>query len=75
MLREIKAYRTSEGWVARFMDDGETRELFGTDVLPMPFTARAPLSLVMDALAKANRGIFIEARDSDGTIVRLACQV
>lgn len=74
MLREIKAYRTADGWVARFIDDGETRALFGTDVLPTAWTARAPLSMVLDGLTEKNRGVFVEARDSDGTIVRSARQ-
>ena len=41
-------------WMARFVDDGTVRELFGTDTVPTPYTSAMPGETVRTEVARRN---------------------
>ena len=51
---EIKVYRLSNGYVARFINSPEVVETMGTDVIPTAFTERAEPEYVRMKLAALN---------------------
>ena len=40
-MKTIKLINSSNGWLARFIDDEKILQLFGTDTLPTAFTENA----------------------------------
>ena len=53
MAHTIQLYVTPQGWMCRNSDPA-VRQLFGTDVLPTAFTARASADMVLAEIRKLN---------------------
>ena len=50
----IEIFLVPTGWVARFVDDRKIIDAFGTDTIPLPFTAVAPVEMVEQQVQKLN---------------------
>jgi hypothetical protein len=61
-LKWATIYRDGNSWMLDHADDpsaADVKHLFGTTVLPMPFTARAEEAMVLAALTAQNPGVII----------------
>lgn len=59
---EVYLSREDDAWMADFVGDSETLELFGTTVLPTPFRATAAAATVVGKLAARNPDCDVFAR-------------
>ena len=50
----IEIFVVPTGWIARFVDDEKIMDAFGTDSLPLPFTAVATVEEVEQQVQKLN---------------------
>lgn len=57
MEKEIRVFKTAQGWMADMIGDEKIVELFGTAILPLPFTAQAKASDVMADVLTRNPGV------------------
>lgn len=57
----IQVFCTPQGWMARYVGPHAKaiRDLFDTDVLPLPWTRRAKASQVVADLASRNPGVRV----------------
>jgi len=53
-MKTIKLINSSQGWLARFINDDEVLKLFGTDTIPTAFTEQASPMVVKQAIEKLN---------------------
>ncbi len=61
-LSRVTLFRGPDAWMIDVCDDptaGETRELFGGTVLPLPWTLAASLDRVVLSLRQRNPGVII----------------
>ena len=61
-MKKIYIWKEDKCWVAEFIDDWEIFDLFGTFILPTPFTEKAPVELVIGELAAKNPECIIEVK-------------
>lgn len=54
MKKKIKLTKSPTGWVAQFVGDKKTIDLFGTDTIPTCFTKLASAAEVLTAIKKLN---------------------
>jgi len=54
MKKSIEVYKNGGSWVAKFNNDPEIMDLFGTDTVPTAFTDKASADLVFTELQAAN---------------------
>jgi hypothetical protein len=52
---------TPTGWMLRTTDP-KVKELFGTDTIPTPFTAKAPTSMVLKEISRQNPDMVIRVK-------------
>ncbi len=64
MRKQIIVIEQLNSWVAWFKDDGETKKLMGTDVLPTPFTLKTPRHDVIKALSELNPTYQVISKES-----------
>jgi hypothetical protein len=57
--REIRLRKSTTGWTAQFSDPAVLR-LFGTDTLPLPYTAKAPAETVIANVREGHPTAAIE---------------
>ena len=55
-MKEIKLINSRKGWLARFIDDEEVLETFGTDTIPTAFTETAYPMEVKRTIERLNPG-------------------
>ena len=58
-MKTIKLINSKQGWLARFEDDQNVLQLFGTDTLSTAFTEEASPFLVKTEIEKLNPGFKI----------------
>lgn len=63
MTKRIVLIRQAGVWMARHLDNLEIVALFGTDLIPTPFTSQASFETVKARLAKLNPGCDIQEGD------------
>lgn len=54
MEKTIKLINSKSGWLARFINDVEVVEAFGTDTIPTPYTENASPMFVLAEIKKRN---------------------
>lgn len=59
-MKQINIRKSASGYSAEFVGDAEIFNLFGSTVLPLPFTAQAPLDVVVADVRKRNPGATVE---------------
>ena len=59
-MKQIRVYRLSNGYVARFINSPEVVELMGFDVIPTAFTEKAAPEYVKAKLTALNPGHDVE---------------
>lgn len=61
MQNEIQIIRTATGYCAKYIGPHATqiKKIMGTDTIPTPFTAKAPIDMVIVEVAKRNPGVLI----------------
>jgi hypothetical protein len=52
--KEVRVFKTATGWNADMIGDEYIKRLFGTTMLPLPFTAQADAKTVMADVTKRN---------------------
>ncbi len=55
-MKSIRIFKGEQGWLADFENDAEIKALFGTTILPTPFTPAADKYRVMEEIKKLNPG-------------------
>ncbi len=53
-MKTIKLINSSQGWLARFINDDKVLRLFGTDTIPTAFTENASPMVVKAQIEKLN---------------------
>jgi len=53
-MKTITLFNTESGWMARFANDQNIIELFGTDTIPTSFTSKAGWATVLNEIKKLN---------------------
>ena len=59
-MKVIKLINSRQGWLARFVDNKEIKDLFGTDTIPTAFTEQASPMVVLQAIQAKNQGYKVE---------------
>lgn len=57
----MKLFKNDQGWMAR-TDDPEVIELFGADILPLPYTLEADPEMVLSEIQALNPAERVELR-------------
>lgn len=60
MEKQINIRKSETGYSAEFVGDSEIFNLFGSTVLPLPFTAQAALAVVVEDVKRRNPGARVE---------------
>jgi len=55
----IKYYIRAGEWVAEFVDDAELFAMFGTTIIPTPFSYKTSETTVFNELVKKNPGCIV----------------
>lgn len=58
-MQTIELILGNTGWACRFVDDPEILELFGTDVIPTPYTRNAAPLMVKEAIQARNPHAYV----------------
>lgn len=59
-MKQINIRKSASGYSAEFVGDTEIFNLFGTTVLPLPFTAQAFVDVVVADVKRRNPGARVE---------------
>jgi len=80
-LSRVTLFRGADAWMIDVCDDptaGETLELFGGTILPLPYTLQASLDMVITRLLRQHPNVIIYFRDENTRtcvqIGQLACK-
>lgn len=60
MEKQINIRKSETGYSAEFVGDAEIFNLFGTTILPLPFTAAAFLDVIVADVKRRNPGARVE---------------
>ena len=55
-MKKIRLINSEKGWLARFIDDDDVLQLFGTDTVPTAFTEQASPMVVKAEIERLNPG-------------------
>ena len=53
-MKQIRLFKTANGWMADFVGDSEIQSLFGTTIIPTAFTAQANQWDVFKEISRLN---------------------
>jgi hypothetical protein len=69
-MTHVQLIKTSSGWNVRYQSGPRAeliRQLFGTDVLPLPYTAEMPFADALAEFIRNTQGVV--SAEADGTVV------
>lgn len=53
-MKQIRLFKTANGWMTDFVGDSEIQSLFGTTIIPTAFTAQADSQDVIEEISRLN---------------------